>query len=544
MKTEISTKRNSTGDVSLQSVSSKLSPGFGKDLADTLEDVAEYIARLPSMTETPTSDCKRISDLKVHLRDVRDVQRALVSLSNSVQSSMSALETQFFEVFIRERYAQFPDDILTIIFEFAGFDDFRTATNISHVCRRFRTIALSIPQIWTHIHPKHEHGLSTAEASKLARRSQPAGLGLTVEMQSFDSYALENVEYLQSMMSFISTHSSRICALTLDLGTAHVAANKNKLWFTKLSLPSLKSLKINAPPSTRLEHFYKGWEVPSLRVLRGRNCFPDLPSDVLSEIKSFSFSVEEYEVQKRNRVRWTLPELDQYLGRLHSVEELKLDFDSDLFHYRTDVPPSPKPNLKTTLRSLSIQIQEHDYGSRYAANVFKLFNYEDLTSLSISLPSEALPDICALFSHLKLAGQSGSLHNLDLRIRPEYFRYGDFRDFPRNAIISSFLEKNPKLENIYIESAGDDRQMFGFSNRLAAIRLKNCQSFRKIRQNFSGPDIIYDLEEVFKRKGDSVDECLVLDGANLKTSPLDEAELLKVPISDRDVASIRATLSS
>ncbi|KLO13122.1 hypothetical protein SCHPADRAFT_940692 [Schizopora paradoxa] len=509
-----------------------LSPGFGRDIVELLEGLTKHIAGLPIDAELPTStDRQRIPILKQHLKDVRDVQGALLSLSNNIQSSISSLEKQFSEIFLRDRYFQLPDDIFAMVFEFAGFDDFRTGTNVSHVCRRFRTIALSTPQIWTHIRPRHKRGLLIADASKVAGRSQHSGLGLTVEMQSFNSYAHEHVEYLQSMMSFVGMYSSRICALTLDLGTAHAAASKNKLWFTKLSLPSLTSLEINAPPSTTLEHFYTDWKMPSLRTLHGRNCFPDLPSNALSKIKSFSFEVEEYDIRKRNRVQWTLPELDRYLGRLFSVQELKLDFGCDSIHPWLDEPPSTKPELTVTLRSLSIRIQDHGYDSDRAVNVFQMFDYENLTSLSISLPSEAIPTICTLFSYVKLSFQRGNLNDLDIRIRPDYFRYGDLGESPRNTILSSFLQNNPKLESIYIESAGDDRQIFGFSNRIAALQLKNCQSFRKASKIVPGPDIIHELEEVFKRRGDSVDECLVLDGA--KVSPLDEAELVKVPISDR-----------
>ncbi|KLO13123.1 hypothetical protein SCHPADRAFT_940693 [Schizopora paradoxa] len=509
----------------------KLSPGFGKDIAELLKSVSKHITGLSVDAQQLSSpDAQRISNLKQHLKDFRDVQSALLSLSTTVQSSISVLERQFSEVFIRERYFQFPDDIFAIIFKSAGFDDFRTAINISHVCRRFRTIALSTPQLWTRIYPKlHDRlgGMFIEDAIEVAGRSKHSGLGLTVEVQSSSPYAIEHDD-LQDMLSFIDTQSSRISALILDLRTVD---SKDKLWPAKLSLPVLDSLRINAPPTNAatLKHFYRNWNVPSLRTLHGYNCKPEFPPDVLAKIKTFSFAVEEHNGRRNYAVWWTLPELDHYLGRLSSLEELTLDFDCNPIHYRTD-PPSPKPDLKASLRSLSIRIQDHDYSSRYATSVIRMFEYENLTSLSMSLPVKALPDICGLFEFVQLAEQSGSLIDLDIRFRPEYLRPDDFR-FARYEILSSFLEKNPKLENIYIESAADDHQVFGFSNRLAALKLKNCQSFRKTRENAPGPDVIYELEDIFKRRGESVDECLVLDGSKLL--PLDEAELVKVSISGR-----------
>lgn len=354
-------------------------------------------------------------------------------------------------------------------------------------------------------------------------------------MQSFDPYANGHADYLQSMMNFIDMHSSRISTLTLDLGTAHTVASKDKSWSTKMSLPSLESLKINAPPSTRLEHFYENWSVPSLLHLHGRNCMPQLPPDVLSKIKSFSFEVEEYDSWNDNRVRWSLTELASYLGKLLSVEEVSLDFDCDQVHYRTMMEALPIliPKVKLEkLRSLSIKIQEYDYSCRYAAIVFLMFDYENLESLAIDLPSAALPNLSSLFYCTKWASRCCRLRNLDFRIRPAYcIPSYDHGESPRNKILSSFLGKDSMLENFYIECAGDDRQVFGFSNRLAALQLKNCQLFGKTRENSASPDIMYDLEEVFRRRGDPVDECLVLDGAI--SSPLDEAKLIKVPISNR-----------
>ncbi|KLO13127.1 hypothetical protein SCHPADRAFT_384038 [Schizopora paradoxa] len=329
-----------------------LSPGFGRDIAGLLEGISKHIAGLPVDGEQLSlPDSQRISHLKRHLNDVRDVQRALTSLSNTVASSISSLENQFSALFIRDRYSQFPDDIFTIIFKSAAFNDFRSAISISHVCQRFRSIALSIPQLWTSILPKKGRGMSVENASEVAGRSQHSALGLTVEMQSFDPYANGHVDYLESMMSFISVHFSRISTLTLDLGTAHAVASKNKSWSTKMSLPVLESLKINAPPSTRLEHFYRDWSVPSLHILRGRNCMPRLPSDVLSKITYFSFEVEEYDSWDDNRVRWLLIELASYLNKLTSVEEVSMDFDCDQVHYRMMEDALPK--LQTSQAQLS-----------------------------------------------------------------------------------------------------------------------------------------------------------------------------------------------
>ncbi|KLO09313.1 hypothetical protein SCHPADRAFT_907888 [Schizopora paradoxa] len=191
----------------------------------------------------------------------------------------------------------------------------------------------------------------------------------------------------------------------------------------------------------------------------------------------------------------------------------------------------PKVKLEK-LRSLSVKLQEYDYSCRYAAIVFLMFDYENLESLRIDLPSAALSNLSSLFYCTKWESRCCILKNLDFRIRPAYCVPScDNGECPRNKILSSFLGKDSVLENLYIECAGDDRQVFGFSNRLAALRLKNCQLFGKTRKECASPDIMYELVEGFRRRVDSLDECLVLDGA--KSSPLDDAKLVRVPISGR-----------
>ena len=87
------------------------------------------------------------------------------------------------------------------------------------------------------------------------------------------------------------------------------------------------------------------------------------------------------------------------------------------------------------------------------------------------------------------------------------------------------------MKNLYFECPEDDHQVFGFSNRLAAIQLKNCQLFEYACEKSDGPTIVHDLEDIFRKRGELMDRCLVLDGAKL--DPVEEAEIVRVPISDR-----------
>ncbi|KLO09309.1 hypothetical protein SCHPADRAFT_1000342 [Schizopora paradoxa] len=516
------------------------SPGFGNTLANMLTNVAKYIAVLPSITEHLTPDHQKISNLKIHLKDVRDVKQALDTLSNALGSCIPSLEKQFSDAYIREHYPQFPDEILAIIFEFAGLDDFGTAISISHVCRRFRTIALSISRLWISIRPigyNRGFGVTVEDASEVARRSQPSGIGLEIQVEMYDHYKEEQPkyygEYLQSMTGFLHMHSSRIRVLALDIGVTYFIRDDDKSAFENLSFPLLDSMKIFSPPGTTLQHIYKNWNLPSLRLLVGQNCLPELSKDILSKINSFTFEVEEYNHPDDNEVLWLLEELADYLVTLSSLKELKMDIDCDHAHYT--LPDFDESHVKVELqelRHLTLKIQHTNYHYDTIMCVFMMFDYERLTSLSLELPISVLPDFSPLFDCIRCT--SGSLKQLDVRIHPKvnyYNNYRDLRKYARERILEQFLGVSSTLETIYLECAGDDRKDIGFENRIAALQLKNCQLLAWTRGNGQKPDIAYDLEEAFKPEAGPIDECLVLDGA--ETSPLEKAKIIRVPLSGK-----------
>ncbi len=129
-----------------------------------------------SVTEILTPSPQKIAEIKTHLEDLQRVRSALASLSASLESTIPLLEKQFSNVFMRENFARFSDDIFAIIFEFTGFSDLRSAIHISHVCRRFRAIALSNPRLWTFIRPREKYQLE--DAIPIAQRSTAASCSI------------------------------------------------------------------------------------------------------------------------------------------------------------------------------------------------------------------------------------------------------------------------------------------------------------------------------------------------------------------------------
>lgn len=183
------------------------------------------------------------------------------------------------------------------------------------------------------------------------------------------------------------------------------------------------------------------------------------------------------------------------------------------------------------LQSLSIKL--HDYHYEDVRRLLVVFDYENLQSLTINIGDEVLPDLGTLFNKVWRTNQFKKLTDLSFTIRPTYHDvYESSARSPRFKILYHFLEDCEGVQNIYLECPEGDNNFFGFSNRLAALRLKNCHLFgNNGTPEEYGPDIIYEMEHVFKQRGEMMDGCLLLDG--LKTSPLEKAEIVRTAVSDR-----------
>ncbi len=127
------------------------------------------------------------------------------------------------------------------------------------------------------------------------------------------------------------------------------------------------------------------------------------------------------------------------------------------------------------LRSLSVELKRYD--SKSVERLFGMFEYKNLQSLSVEVDDDILPDLpgLQLLKDVWRADQFHNLEDLTLKIRPTFQDvYEEPETSPRFSILSHFLGECTSLQNIYLERPGGDDQFFGFSNRLAALHLKNC----------------------------------------------------------------------
>ncbi|KLO08097.1 hypothetical protein SCHPADRAFT_621672 [Schizopora paradoxa] len=290
--------------------------------------------------------------------NVLNARSLVASIVNHLDLGIGKLEFQTSKLFIQGNFARFPDEIFGMIFEFAGFDDLRSAINISRVCRRFRNIALSTPLLWSRIHLRG-HWIEEAKARADRTSSSTPGLSLVIDYRS--------------------GHSS---------------------WseYSTISLPYLASLKLSASsldfpdngPTPQREDAWQGfrnWNMPMLHTLHSVNIFPDLPASILSRIKTHSLEIEkEYD---DSYLHWTLSSLAGYLSQMTSIEDLTI---SSLNLMDEHFPPEDIPKLEMiSLRHLSLKFS--DYRKTNFKHFFDAFESSSLLSLSINVPSKCIPDL-------------------------------------------------------------------------------------------------------------------------------------------------------
>lgn len=159
---------------------------------------------------------------------------------------------------------------------------------VTHVCRRLRTPALDMPQLWTTICNKHVR----AKYKAYLRRS--GKLPVTVFLILVDGDTEGDVRFLEDVLPYAnyweefyfrtgSTLSEYVCILKRMAGLYYA-----------VQLPQLRSMTLIFPNNYIYEseasdsyfydedegydnlriHFYMTWKTPSLKKLRTRNIIP------------------------------------------------------------------------------------------------------------------------------------------------------------------------------------------------------------------------------------------------------------------------------
>lgn len=281
---------------------------------------------------------------KAALHRLKGLSKALNSLQNHAEFEISRIEEAFssFKLFLHDGINSAPDDVLAMIFEAAvtasisgqqaGDSLFsQTALSVAAVNRRFRSLALQQPVLWSIV--LYKHPLLT---NLFLRRS--GDIALTV------FFGPSVPIWYTEAMKLLSHRWGQVIARTAN-GEFHLPENREEeeiLVYPRLHTVQLEHSRNN--PST----VYLTWTVPSLRRLSVQNVIPILPTDTLASLTSFSITTAGDVITGRVLLR--------HLRSMRNVRDLSLSFGS--MEGKFGIVPSPRCTLGS-VKWLRIELR-HD----------------------------------------------------------------------------------------------------------------------------------------------------------------------------------------
>ncbi|KAL5488309.1 hypothetical protein ACEPAI_6417 [Sanghuangporus weigelae] len=232
------------------------------------------------------------------LSQLREARRALSHLLSSIERTQETLRSAMYPAILSRGIDRLPEEILSHILTLAGSPGWKAALYLSWISRRFRTVALATPRLWSSLPPTCIDDLSCEAMTCFLERSKNVGL---------------------SAVHMLMVHKHQWKELTADLATIH------------------KELRITEDEIERFQwahylvdydwdddaspEFFSGWQFPSLKTLvseaperdaDGPKLILDALADFLNSqpsLKTFKLIVGEYAYAAMGRDIINLPEL-------------------------------------------------------------------------------------------------------------------------------------------------------------------------------------------------------------------------------------------
>lgn len=191
---------------------------------------------------------------------------------------------------LRSGLASLPNELLTSILylasqreetnlalhrkEFRGVVSFKSsffsAVKLSHVCDRFRRVALLAPELWNGISDDMTSAMVTISVIRSGR------MPLDVSLTSFPNHRkYPNFYSPKYFTRFLSKTSSRWRSLKM-LSSTEISLTDPGISLENLNLPLLAALYITSPPDSRRSesHILRDWNTPNLHSLTIRQFVP------------------------------------------------------------------------------------------------------------------------------------------------------------------------------------------------------------------------------------------------------------------------------
>ncbi|KAH8110783.1 hypothetical protein DFH11DRAFT_1618652 [Phellopilus nigrolimitatus] len=417
------------------------------------------------------------------LRNLERSRDALFSLFQSADQKIANLRQQVQQT---QCYVQkLPNELLTLTFKLVhgtfGAEDIEIA--LSHVCKRFRTIALNIPTLWTRI-----SDIMCPQWIK-TRLSRSKQVGLLVEIrrskwdEQIDSFMSEVLPLAERWLEF------RLFATELDEYDDELNTQLRER-YADLELPNLQKLQIYADglvddDGDFIEYcfcdidFYDSWDMPSLRGMETSHHIPfglHLNQGPLP-LTTFHFSFN----RDSNFAISDFFGSHGFLEQLPDLQYLSLelgDHHSTFYSY----PHSEQNGYTTVLQRLeTLELKFHSAlaAKEFMTNTMPIVFAPQLTNLSVKVLDTGFTcSVDDLLDWLLYVGNFTSLKTLIIDI-------STFRRAKSGDAFAKLAVRVPHLQHLSIEAPNfqppdmtarwpSKRQERLFPPELRSMRLRNC----------------------------------------------------------------------
>ncbi|KLO14076.1 hypothetical protein SCHPADRAFT_332503 [Schizopora paradoxa] len=330
----------------------------------------------------------------------RDAASAFVEIGNHIFSQVRKLEERLGveENADRLTLLSLPDEILAIIFRnavdgtrldeedsiYLPLAHVQASASLSHVCQRFRHVAISIPYLWNCTFNRMSTDLVEMCFSRLSIPIAEVSVTTTSNLASIES----SKSYLSTVVPFSQRwrryeHEQLRFAIDRLKEVASFSRNLNAPHLLELSIVySTAPLKLTNGERSQADreaiHYYSTWSCPMLTSVSTRNLIPVpymIPNSPSLKELDMSMNFE------RNTPKFSLGDLVSFLSSLVQLEDLTLQFFSLNSNIEEmDSPISTKVAL-SSLRKLCINLYRCD--AEYVDAIFTSIRFPNIVSLKL-----------------------------------------------------------------------------------------------------------------------------------------------------------------
>lgn len=390
---------------------------------------------------------------------MRSVTDALQSLFEASQRELEIAQhrAQVMPEILAQGIASLPNEllarILEVVTEITDVNErVAEAVALSHVSKRFRNVALTLPALWNVVSTNDAINVNTM---CLSRTTAP-GLNIRLEMEEEDQFGEEQSAPILEWFPAVLEHASHWSTFSYD--STGILNDINVLnWLrdscADLRLPSLHSLHIkrsNASPIESVSHFYSSWTMPMLLELIAANFIPCAMNYATLSICKISLSFDQ---------QWDLRTLLQFLSSLTSLKELWLDLAGEPFSNMDGIVSFPlvytAPIEKLTVSLFGVDPWFTSHLLRRLLRPSLSTLIMQLTSSSYGQVPRANTDLSSTLGACLHEVSAVNVRSLEL-IASRFAVYGG----SNGTILSLLFDKFPSLKHLAVKiHAAEDRDL-------------------------------------------------------------------------------------